>query len=103
MTMISKFSFPFWIVTQRHGSISRPIESKGMPGFIVAFTAAENAASFMVGRGDTEWENKLVARSTLPSLLKDLRRIGIQGVCIDPINDGCGNTIVFEELERYLL
>jgi hypothetical protein len=27
-----------------------------MPGFIAAFSSAEKAASFMVSRGETEWE-----------------------------------------------
>lgn len=97
---MAEFSCPFWIVTQRRGLISQPVEPHGMPGFIAAFTTAEKAASFMVGRGETKWENKLVARSTLASLKEDLRRIGVRGVCLDPAEGECGTKIAFDELEK---
>jgi hypothetical protein len=51
---VAGLSFPFWIVTQRRGLISKPVESDAMPGFIAAFTTAERAASFMAGRGETQ-------------------------------------------------
>jgi hypothetical protein len=95
-------SFPFWIVMQRRGLISKPVEPVGMPGYIAAFTSAPNAAAFMVERGETEWENKLISRSTLSGLLADLRQIGMQGVCIDPTGDGPGAKITFEEIEKAL-
>ena len=42
--------FPFWIVTQRRGLISQPVEPAGMQGFAAAFVSAEDAATFMVGQ-----------------------------------------------------
>jgi len=53
---MNELAFPFWIVTQRCGLISQPVEPEGMPGFIAAFTTAESAASFMVERDETDWE-----------------------------------------------
>jgi hypothetical protein len=48
-------------VTQRRGLISKPVEPDGMPGFVAAFSSAEKAASCKVSRGESEWENRLVA------------------------------------------
>ncbi len=62
-----------------------------MPGFIAAFSSAEHAASFMVSRGETKWENWLVA---------DLRLLGMQGLCLDPTKDGAGTQIAFDDLQR---
>ena len=93
-------SFPFWIVTQRRGLISDPVAPAGMPGFVAAFSTAESAAKFMVGRGETEWENRLVFRSTFRALMTDLRRIGVQGLCLDPGEGGSELKITFDELER---
>src|SRR6185369_7112792 len=61
---MAELNFPFWIVTQRRGLISKPVEPDGMPGFVAAFSSAEKAGSFMVSRGESGWENRLVARST---------------------------------------
>jgi hypothetical protein len=91
--------FPFWIVTQRRGLFTKPVELDGMPGFVAAFTAAERAATFMVSRGETEWENRLVSRSSLADLVRDLRQLGIKGVCLDPTAEGSTATIPLEELE----
>jgi hypothetical protein len=97
---MATLNFPFWIVTQRRGLISKPVEPGGMPGFIAAFSSAEEAASFMVSRGETEGENRLVARSTLRDLMADLRQLGVQGLCLDPAKDECGSRIAFDELEK---
>ena len=91
--------FPFWIVTQRRGLLSRPVEPDGTPGFIAAFTTAEKAASFMVSRGESEWENRLVSRSTLSDLKNDLRQLGFQGLCLDPAKGDGGTKVTFEEME----
>lgn len=89
--------FPFWIVTQRRGPISLPVEPHGMPGYIAAFSSAEKAASFMTQRGETEWENQLVSRSTLDSLIEELRTmVGMRGVCLDPTSSESGKLIGFE-------
>ena len=93
-------NYPFWIVTQRRGLISKPVEPVGVPGFIAAFSSAEKAASFMVSRGETEWENRLVARSTLRDLMADLRQLGGQGLCLDPSKEEAGTRITFDELEK---
>lgn len=85
--------FPFWIVTQRRGLISQPVELAGIPGFIAAFSTAEIAAKFMVARGETVWEN------TFRELIADLRRIGMQGLCLDP-GGGTDSTITFDEMDR---
>ena len=90
--------FPFWIVTQRRGRTSTPVELDEMPGFVVAFSTAEMAASFMVSRGEPEWENRLVVRSTLADLLADLRKLGVRGVCLDPGKNRSGEKLAFEEL-----
>ncbi len=37
-----------------------PVEPVGMPGYIAAFGAAADAANFMVERGETSWEFKLI-------------------------------------------
>jgi hypothetical protein len=96
---MTELMFPFWIVTQRRGLISKPIGPDGMTGFIAAFSTAQNAAAFMVSRGETEWENKLISRSTLLDLMIDLRQLGIQGLCLDPTKDGTGTQITFSGVE----
>jgi hypothetical protein len=99
-TTMSPISFPFWIVTQRRGFKSPPVEADDMPGIIAVFTTAEAAASFMVSRGETEWENKLVARATLASLLAELRQIGARGICVDPGRNQFGMTFSLDELQN---
>lgn len=99
-TPMAGLTFPFWIVTQKRGLISQPVEPEGTPGFIAAFSSAQNAATFMVARGETEWENRLVARSTLFSLMSDLRRLGVQGICLDPTKEEAGIRLTFDELDR---
>lgn len=59
-----------------------------MPGYIAAFTAAHDATTFMVERGETGWEFKMISRSTLAGLLNDLRLVGKKGFCMNPTNDG---------------
>lgn len=76
-----------------------PVEPEQTPGFIAVFTTAQNAASYMAEREETEWQNKLVSRTTLPSLLESLRRMGIEGVCVDPANNGCETKIDLNDLE----
>jgi hypothetical protein len=71
-----------------------------MPGFIAAFSSAQNAASFMVSRGETEWENRLVARSTLRDLMADLRMLGMKGLCLDPSTDATGKEFAFDDLRN---
>jgi hypothetical protein len=44
----------------------------------------------MVRRGETEWESRLVARSTLNDLMADLRLLGMRGLCLDPGGGGPG-------------
>ena len=77
-------SFPFWIVSQRRGLVSRPVEVDGMPGIIAAFKTAEEAAAFMANRGEKTWENKLVSRSTFNELKDGLLRLGLRGFYFDP-------------------
>ena len=89
--------FPFWIVTQRGGFLSKPVVASD-PSFIVAFTSAEQAASYMACRGETEWENRLVSRASLRELMTDLRLLGIQGLCIDPVWPGSGVQVPFDEV-----
>jgi len=90
--------FPFWIVTQRRGLISLVVEPAGSAGFIAAFSTAGKAAKFMVDRGATEWENKLVSRANLADLVADLRNLGALGLCLDPTKDGCGTKVAFDQL-----
>jgi hypothetical protein len=96
---VAEVRFPFWIVTQRRGLISKPVEPDAMPGFVAAFSSAEDAATFMVRRGETEWESRLVARSTLNDLMADLRLLGMRGLCLDP-GGGAGTTLAFDDLQE---
>ncbi len=92
--------FPIWIVTQRRGLISQPVEPDGVKGYAAGFSNAEAAARFMVARGETAWETTLVVgRATLGTLTADLRRIGVQGLCLDPDGSGCGEAITFDQLD----
>ncbi len=77
-----------------------PVEPVGMPGYIAAFGAAADAANFMVERGETSWEFKLISRSTLASLLSELRLLGKKGFCIDPKEEG-GKSVDFDSLEGF--
>jgi hypothetical protein len=97
---MTALKFPFWIVTQRRGLILQPVEPDGMPGFAATFLTAEDAAKFMVARGETEWENRLVTgMATLQNLIADLRQIGMQGVCFDPAKGG-GEKVPFDEMGK---
>ena len=97
---MTELCFPFWIVTGRLGLIAKPVAADGTPDFVAAFSTAQNAASFMVGRGATKWENHLVVRSTLVSLIDKLRLAGVRGLCIDPARDEPGVQFTFEEIEE---
>lgn len=95
---MTDLKFPFWVVTQRRGLISKPVEPDGMPGFAAAFSTAEDAARFMVARGESEWENRLVTGpATLQGFVADLRRIGLRGICLDP-TQGEGGKVPFDEI-----
>jgi hypothetical protein len=94
--------FPFWIVTQRRGVISLPVEPEDVRGFTAVFTTAEKAAAFMAERHETEWECRQVSRSMLVTFLEDVRvMVGTQGICLDPAKGKCGRKITFDEIERY--
>jgi hypothetical protein len=98
---MNELTFPLWIVTQRRGVVSLPVEPEGMPGYIAAFTRAEKAATFMSERGETEWENKLVSRSTFTSLMEELRvMVAVRGLCLDPARNTMGTPITFEEIDK---
>jgi hypothetical protein len=96
---MAELSFPFWIVTQRRSLISKPVEPDGMLDFIAAFSSAEKAATFMVSRGESEGENLLVARPTLPELMADLRLVGMRGLYLYPAKDGAGTQIALRLAE----
>src|SRR4051794_12925104 len=96
---MTRLTFPFWIVLQRRNLLSKPVEPDGTPGFIAAFSTAEKAASFMVIRGETEWENRLISRSTLADLKADLGQLGFQGLCLDPTKGTCGTKVTSVEME----
>lgn len=96
---MNEMTFPFWIVKQWRGLLSFPVELEDMPGFIATFTTADRAAKFMSERGEMEWQKQLVVRATLPSLLEQLRQLGVQGVCLDPSRSGCGMRLDLEELD----
>jgi hypothetical protein len=95
---MSEFHFPFWMVSQWHGLMPLPVEPEEASGFIAVFTTAENAAAFMAERDETEWQNKLVSRTTLPTLLEGLQRLGVQGVCLDPGRNQSGTKFTLAEL-----
>ena len=94
----SKLNFPFWVVTQRRDLMSLPIVPHDMPDHIAAFSTAQRATDYMVDRGETSWEFKLVSRSTFLDLMTDLRKLGIKGVCLDPTPGECGTQMGFDAL-----
>jgi hypothetical protein len=97
---VSAVLYPFWIVTQRRGLISQPVEPEGMKGFAATFSKAEDAATFMVARKESAWETTLVVGpATLAPVVADLRRIGMRGLCFNPSAEGGGVTITFDQLE----
>jgi len=95
---MAAIDFPFWIVTQRRGLISLLVEPADAAGFIAAFSTAGKAAKFMVDRGATEWDNKLVFRANLADLVADLRNLGARGLCLNPTKDGGGAKVAFDQL-----
>ncbi len=91
--------YPFWIVTQRRSLISHPVEPEGMKGYAATFSAAEDAARFMVARNGSAWETTLVVGPfSLAPVVADLRMIGMQGLCFNPTAEGGGVTITFDQL-----
>jgi hypothetical protein len=94
---MASISFPFWLITQRRDLISMPVEPDGMPGEVAAFAAT----TFMVERGETGWEFKMISRSTLAGLLNDLRLVGKKGLCMNPTNDG-GKKVEFDSLDGFV-
>jgi hypothetical protein len=82
--MPAPLTFPFWLISQRHGSVSVPVSAPGTPGFIVAFSSAAAAAEFMESHGETAWELKLVSRHGYDALADDLRAAGVVGICLNP-------------------
>jgi hypothetical protein len=65
---VTTINFPFWIITQRRALISMPVEAEGKPGYIAGFSNTQDATAFMLGRGATNWEFKLLSRRTLCSV-----------------------------------
>lgn len=92
-------TFPCWIISQRRGPTSVSVEADGVPGYIVVFTDAHAATAFMVKRGSSGWEFKLICRTTLAALVHELRPAGIKGLCLDPVEDGCGERMDFDDLD----
>lgn len=99
----SRFKLPFWTVTQREGALALPVMPSDSPGYVAAFSTAHLATAYMVKRGDTAFEFKLVARATLRELIANLRQIGAKGICLDPAPDTCGNSINIDEMEAKLV
>ena len=95
---IPKLKFPFWVITQRRDLMSLPVVPHDLPGYIAAFSTPQGATGYMVDRGETAWEFRLVSRSTFLDLITDLRRLGIRGVCLDPAPGDCGARMEFDAL-----
>ena len=93
-----KLQFPFWVVTQRRDLMSFPVVPHDMPGYIAAFSTAQGGTAYLVDRGETSWEFRMVSRSTFLDLMADLRNLGIKGVCLDPRPGECGAKMEFDVL-----
>jgi hypothetical protein len=78
----------------------KPVEVEGMEGMVAAFTSAADAAQYMVGRGETQWENKLISRSTFTDLRDTLRALGMRGFCFDPLPGGDVKKMTFEQVMK---
>ncbi|CAN5496470.1 hypothetical protein BH10PLA2_BH10PLA2_36820 [soil metagenome] len=100
MTQMRSRLFPFWIASQRRGLVMKPVEVEGMEGMIAAFTSAADAAKYMVGRGETLWENKLISRSTIADLRDSLRALDLRGFCFDPAPVGEGKKMTLEQVMK---
>ena len=103
LVAVAALNFPLWIVTQRRGLISKPVEPDGSrassppsvpPNTPPPLWSAEARRSGKTGKP----ENRLVARPTLRDLMADLRLQGMQGLCLDPTKDGAGTQVAFDDL-----
>ena len=98
----SRFSLPFWVVTQRKGALALPVMPSDAPGYAAAFSTAHLAATYMVKRGETSFEFTLVSRATLRGWADNLRQMGGKGICLDPAPDRCGDSIDLDEIDAKL-
>ena len=80
----SQLHFPFWLITQRRGPHSVPVFVGSVLGYVACFRSPRDATDFMVGRGETGWEFRLVARADLPALTAELQAAGALGLMQDP-------------------
>ena len=95
-------TFPFWIAYHRRNSIPRPVVPPHTPGLAAIFSSAPKATAYLVAEHETSFSLRLVSRPNLPSLIDDLRRMGMHGFCFDPDEAG-GTQQLFIEIEAAIL
>src|SRR5688500_13426599 len=96
--MSHALTFPFWLITQRRGPDSVPVFVGSSAGYIACFRSAVDATEYMIGRGETAWEFRLVSRPELPALVKELRAVGAMGLILDP--GAAAIRVRLDELQR---
>ena len=83
---------PLWTVTE-HIHISEPDQQVpcDQPGTVLAFTTAAKMLAFMSNNVGGEWKMAMAQdRAGLIILIADFHRAGVQGLCLDPEQDGSG-------------
>lgn len=93
---------PFWIAYHRQNSVPRPVVPPHAPGFAAIFSTAPKATAYLVADRETSFSLRLVTRASVSSLIDDLRRMGIHGLCFDP-DEGGGEQLLFSEIEVAVL
>src|SRR5687768_5773682 len=89
--------FPLWVFHPI--SSDDPRAGCNVRGFRYAFTSAQMAADYLVSLNPTgPFSIRLVSRSDVHDLCRELLSIGVRGICLNPDKDGRGWNIDAEVL-----
>ena len=88
------FRFPIFTMRSNGTCVPNPL----MPQYVLAFSSAEKATTYMQRRGEN-WEFKMVNRFNVGPFADDLRKQGLSGICYDPDSDGkLGEQVSIQDL-----
>lgn len=83
---------------QRRDQTSVPVSLPGKEDYAAIFTRSQIATAYMVERGETIWETRMVVRGTIEELVAELRDAGMRGFCVNATGRTFERVLAFHDL-----
>jgi hypothetical protein len=91
---------PFWILTDLRATAASPIKPTFAPRHVAAFTGIDKARAFL-NANNLDAEVGVVTERTVRAVSDVFRLLGLEGYCVDPVDDGpCSALVRFEKVAR---